>query len=287
MTSSRIASLLVVVLAVVAALAMASGGAAAGVQLRAADVQITTVAANGSANATAPIPRDATLTVSGVTNRDPDRANVLVSLRATNGTAARLTQVETWDADGRWAATLNASGLSPGAYTVTATTGDATSVREVRIAAASADESATANGTGEERTANGTAEERTITTGSMANGTPTNATTPNDSSVDLVLGATTATTSHASTARSGGANGSANTTLNGTTTMSATNATTLNGSMATNATTLNGSMTTNATTAAATSSTTGAGSPGFGASLGVAALMASCLLARVFRTRSA
>ncbi|MBP2249960.1 hypothetical protein J2754_000257 [Halarchaeum solikamskense] len=78
------------------------------------------------------------LVVRGVTNRQPDEAAVLLSLRATNGTATRLTSAQTWGWDGEWTAAFDLDGVPPGVYRVEATTGDDTDVEYVRLGASDA-----------------------------------------------------------------------------------------------------------------------------------------------------
>ncbi|GGN09506.1 hypothetical protein [Halarchaeum nitratireducens] len=73
------------------------------------------------------------LVVRGVTNRQPDEAAVLLSLRATNGTTTRLTSAQTWGWDGEWTAAFDLDGVPPGVYRIEATTGDDTDVEYVRL----------------------------------------------------------------------------------------------------------------------------------------------------------
>jgi hypothetical protein len=76
-----------------------------------------------------------TLTVSGVTDRNPDRTAIVVELLDENGRVVRLASTDEWGTDGRWAVTMNLSGLEPGPYTAVADGGASTDRQSVRVVA--------------------------------------------------------------------------------------------------------------------------------------------------------
>lgn len=78
---------------------------------------------------------ESTLTVSGVTDRNPDRTAIVVELLDEKGNAVRLASTDDWGTDGRWAVRMNLSGLEPGPYTAVADGGASTDRQSVRVVA--------------------------------------------------------------------------------------------------------------------------------------------------------
>ncbi|ELY84536.1 HVO_2072 family ArtA-dependent S-layer glycoprotein [Natrinema altunense] len=77
-----------------------------------------------------------TMTVTGVTNRQPDDNTITVEVtEGPSATQFDLTSAEQWGADGRWNVTLDTEGIEPGTYTVETDDGDSTDRADIRLTA--------------------------------------------------------------------------------------------------------------------------------------------------------
>ncbi len=76
------------------------------------------------------------MTVTGVTNRQPDDNTITVEVtEGPSATQFDLTSAEQWGADGRWNVTLDTEGIEPGTYTVETDDGDSTDRADIRLTA--------------------------------------------------------------------------------------------------------------------------------------------------------
>jgi|GEM_PF-1243172 len=114
--------------------------AVTGIELTQANVEIERINENQSAQ-TVTVGSD--FTVSGVTNRDPDNAVIIVELRRDGGDIVTVASDEQWGESGEWRVTIELGDIEPGSYTIEASTGDETDIKAVNIVASTPTPTAT------------------------------------------------------------------------------------------------------------------------------------------------
>jgi len=103
-------------------------------QFRYTDGRVSVDSVTGEAGQAFTVETNDTMTVSGVTNRQPDDNTITVEvIEGPSASAFDIESTENWGTDGQWSVEIPTDGVEPGNYTVEASVGGNTDIRSFQV----------------------------------------------------------------------------------------------------------------------------------------------------------